>query len=145
MDRSFWGPYNIFRDGPVHILPYNPKWHELFAILNFLSKIMQVPGWSIYENSDRLHALTKTNRENKNVKCNIEIYLYLSQTRTWISNVIFRGIVFLFNDMRWAVIVRFAYHQCLCYLFIIPCRLYMWYILINNNLPSNLIDLFFLP
>jgi hypothetical protein len=32
----------------------DPKWHELFAILYFLSKIMQVPGRSIYENSDRL-------------------------------------------------------------------------------------------
>jgi hypothetical protein len=38
----------------VHILPYDPKWHELFAILYFLSKIMQVPDRSIYENSDRL-------------------------------------------------------------------------------------------
>ena len=27
-----------------HILPYDPKWHELFAILYFLSKIMQVPS-----------------------------------------------------------------------------------------------------
>jgi hypothetical protein len=55
MARSFWGPYNIFfGDGPVHILPYDPKWHELFAILYFLSKIIQVPGRSIYENSDRL-------------------------------------------------------------------------------------------
>ena len=45
--------------GPVYILPYDPKWHELFAILYFLSKIMQVPGRSlyyrsIYENSERL-------------------------------------------------------------------------------------------
>ena len=37
--------------GPVHILPYDPKWHELFAILYFLSKIMQVPGRSIYYRS----------------------------------------------------------------------------------------------
>jgi hypothetical protein len=36
-----------FGDGSVHILPYDPKWHELFAILYFLSKIMQVPGRSI--------------------------------------------------------------------------------------------------
>ena len=46
-------------DEPVHILPYDQKRHELFAILYFLSKIMQVPGRSIYyrsiyENSDRL-------------------------------------------------------------------------------------------
>ena len=44
----------FFGDGPVHILPYDQKWHELFAILYFLSKIMQVPGRSIYENSDSL-------------------------------------------------------------------------------------------
>jgi hypothetical protein len=47
--RSIW---YFFGDGPVHILPYDPKWHELFAILYFLSKIMQVPGRSIYENSE---------------------------------------------------------------------------------------------
>ena len=53
MDRSvtkqiIYGP-KFFGDGPVHILPYDPKWHELFAILYFLSKIiMQVPGRSIY-------------------------------------------------------------------------------------------------
>jgi hypothetical protein len=42
-------------DRPVHILPYDPKLHELFVILYFLSKIiMQVLGRSIYENSDRL-------------------------------------------------------------------------------------------
>jgi len=30
--RSF-GPYNIFLvTGPVHILPYDPQFHELFAI-----------------------------------------------------------------------------------------------------------------
>jgi hypothetical protein len=40
--------------GPVHILPYDPKLQELFAILYYLSKIMQVPGRSTYENSDRL-------------------------------------------------------------------------------------------
>jgi hypothetical protein len=65
MDRSvtkkiLYGPkllrsiYYYFGDGPVHILPYDPKLHELFAILYLLSKIMQVPGRSIYENSDRL-------------------------------------------------------------------------------------------
>ena len=28
-----FGPYNIFfGDGPVHILPYDPQCHELFAI-----------------------------------------------------------------------------------------------------------------
>jgi hypothetical protein len=45
--KNIRGPYNIFfGDGPVHILPYDPK---LFAILYFLSKIiMQVPGRSIY-------------------------------------------------------------------------------------------------
>jgi hypothetical protein len=56
---SIWtGPYikngHMTVYGPVHILSYDPKWHELFAILYFLSKIMQVPGRSIYENSDRL-------------------------------------------------------------------------------------------
>ena len=41
--------YYFFGDGPVHILQYDPKRHELFAILYFLSKIiMQVPGRSIY-------------------------------------------------------------------------------------------------
>jgi hypothetical protein len=45
----------FFGDVPDHILPYDPKWHELFAILYFSSKIMQVAGWSIYENSDRLY------------------------------------------------------------------------------------------
>jgi hypothetical protein len=68
MDRSvtkkiLYGPqklrsiYYFFGDGPVHILPYDPQCHELFelfAILYFLSKIMQVPGRTIYENSDRL-------------------------------------------------------------------------------------------
>jgi hypothetical protein len=49
----FW-----WRTGPYTAIW--PKWHELFAILYFISKIiMQVP------------ALTKTNRENINVKCNI--------------------------------------------------------------------------
>ena len=48
-----------FGDGLVHILPYDPKWHDLFAILYLLSKIMQVPGRSIYyrsiyEHNDRL-------------------------------------------------------------------------------------------
>ena len=83
MDR---GPYAIFfGDGLVHTLPYNPKWHELFAILYFLSKIiMQIP----FRKSNRkrgslvpVHktlywsaALTKTNRKNKNVKYSIEFY-----------------------------------------------------------------------
>ena len=83
MDRSCWGPYNIFwvtelrsiyffGDGSVYILPYDPKWHELFAILYFLSKIIiQVPVHiTLYWPA----ALTKTNRENKNVKYNIYIY-----------------------------------------------------------------------
>jgi hypothetical protein len=30
----------FFGDVPVHILPYDPKWHELFAKLYFLSKII---------------------------------------------------------------------------------------------------------
>jgi len=34
-------------------------------------------------------------------------FLCLSQARTWISNIIFRGL-FLFNDLRWEVIVRFV-------------------------------------
>ena len=37
-------------------MSHDPQCHELFAILYLLSKmIMQVPGRSIYENSDRLH------------------------------------------------------------------------------------------
>ena len=32
MDLRSFGPYNIFGDGPVHILPYDPQCHELFAI-----------------------------------------------------------------------------------------------------------------
>ena len=38
---------------------------------------MQVPGRSIYENSDRLR-YQKTNRENNNVKCNICMYIVRS-------------------------------------------------------------------
>ena len=30
--RSFGSIYYFFGDGPVHILPYNPQCHELFAI-----------------------------------------------------------------------------------------------------------------
>ena len=32
MDLRSFGPYNIFGDGPLHILPYDPQCHELFAI-----------------------------------------------------------------------------------------------------------------
>ena len=43
--------YYFVGDGPVHILPYDPKWHELFAISYFLSKIiMQVPFRNQIEN-----------------------------------------------------------------------------------------------
>jgi hypothetical protein len=73
----------VFGDGPVHILPYDPKWHELFAILYFLSKIiMHVPEPNQKRGSPvPVHitlywsaALTKTNRENKIVKYNIVAY-----------------------------------------------------------------------
>ena len=48
MDRSvtkkiLYGPqkvrsiYYFFGDGPVHILPYDPQCHELFAIYNVVS------------------------------------------------------------------------------------------------------------
>ena len=62
MDRSvtnkiLYGPkllrsiYYLFGDGPVHILPYDPKWHELFVLLYFLSKIiMQGPFRNRIEN-----------------------------------------------------------------------------------------------
>jgi hypothetical protein len=70
MDRSFWGPYD-------------PKWHELFAILYVSSKIiMQIPLRNWIKNEavqSRLYwpaALTRTNRENKNVKCNILYVLF---------------------------------------------------------------------
>jgi hypothetical protein len=70
MDRSFWGPYD-------------PKWHELFAILCVSSKIiMQIPLRNWIKNEavqSRLYwpdALTRTNRENKNVKCNILYVLF---------------------------------------------------------------------
>jgi hypothetical protein len=47
------------------------------------------------------------------------VYLRMSQARTWISNVICRGLFFIiFNEFRWEVTVRFAdisgigYHIC---------------------------------
>ena len=50
MDLRSFGPNNIlFGDGPVHILPYDPQCHELFAIyqlyqmrLKFKKKLMFV-------------------------------------------------------------------------------------------------------
>ena len=36
------------------------------------------------------------------------IFLCLSQTRTWITNVIFHGLFFVFRELRWEVIVRFV-------------------------------------
>ena len=49
MDRSvppklLYGPqklrsiYYLFGDGPVHILPYDPQCHELFAIYPYISE-----------------------------------------------------------------------------------------------------------
>ena len=61
-------------------LSYDPKWHELFAILYFLSKIMQVPGRSIYyrsiyENSDRLRFVILPKHESS--LCDW-IYIFIS-------------------------------------------------------------------
>jgi hypothetical protein len=37
--RSFGSIYYFFGDGPVHILPYNPQCHELFAIYFMQRKV----------------------------------------------------------------------------------------------------------
>ena len=48
---AVYGPKLMAVYGPVHILPYDPQCHELFAILYFLSKIiMQVPFRNRIEN-----------------------------------------------------------------------------------------------
>ena len=56
-------------------------------------------------------------------------FVYLSQVRTWISNVLCRGFFFMFSEWKWNVIVRFSDigvmfdHYCLNFLFIIKSGL----------------------
>ena len=51
--------------------------------------------------------------------------LCLSQARTWISNIMLLSLIFVFNELRWEVIVCFVDiggivdHHCLNFLFII--------------------------
>ena len=62
-------------DRPVHKLPFGPKCHELFVILySIFANLSDGPGqYTVILTG----SLTKTNRENINVKYNIDIYLYI--------------------------------------------------------------------
>ena len=50
MDLRSFGPYNLFfGDGPVHILPYDPQCHELFAIYILFKTEQKATGLTKYE------------------------------------------------------------------------------------------------
>jgi hypothetical protein len=76
-----WGSYGSIWTGPSPNKYYMDRsfWHELFAILYFFSKNNNAGTWPVHILPVNIRkewpaALTKINRQNKNVKCNILKY-----------------------------------------------------------------------
>ena len=121
----------------LHLLRNKPENHTKGLLFYQFRKLVQINYIYVFIYFPTIYIqLSKGKNCDPINRLNHATFLWLSQAKTWMSNIIGRGF-FVFSELMWEIILRFVdigeifYHQCLNLLFIIV------YIMVAN-IPSRI-------